>query len=61
MDLKAIQPVYRNGKLIQPGESFETTPEDGATLVGEGKAREQKARKPIAKPARASDQNDPKE
>lgn len=61
MKLNAIQPVYRHGKLIQPGESFDTTPEDGATLVGEDKAREPKARKAAAKPARATDQSDPKE
>lgn len=52
MDLKAIQPVYRGGKLIQPGEPINTTAEDAERLIGEGKARDASAKKSPAKPAR---------
>lgn len=56
MDLKAIQPVYRGGKLIQPGEPIITTAEDAANLIAEGKARDASAKKPAAKPARTGAQ-----
>jgi len=52
MDLKATQPVYRGGKLIQPGEPINTTVEDAATLIAEGKARDASAKKSLAKPTR---------
>ncbi|EIU7214146.1 TPA: hypothetical protein L6A17_22205 [Pseudomonas aeruginosa] len=53
MELRAIQPVYRGGRLIQPGEPFTTTSEDGKSLIQEGKAREPHVKKPSAKPAKA--------
>ncbi|QEY73226.1 hypothetical protein [Pseudomonas denitrificans (nom. rej.)] len=56
MDLKATQPVYRGGKLIQPGEPINTTAEDAENLIAEGKARDASAKKPSAKPARSAAQ-----
>ncbi|WP_054911045.1 DUF7210 family protein [Pseudomonas sp. NBRC 111135] len=56
MKLKAIQPVYREGRLVQPGEPFETTAEDAAALIEEGKARDPNAKKPAAKASRPSAQ-----
>lgn len=53
MKLNAIQPVYRGGKLIQPGEPFDTTTEDAAALIEEGKARDPNAKKPTAKAVRS--------
>ncbi|HBN8473011.1 TPA: hypothetical protein L3709_005189 [Pseudomonas aeruginosa] len=53
MDLRAIQPIYRGGRLVQPGEPFETTAEDGKALIQEGKARETVARKAAAKQVKA--------
>lgn len=58
MDLRATQPVYRGGRLIQPGESFYTTPEDGKALIVEGKARDPNAKKPAARPAKADVQEE---
>jgi len=55
MDLRATQPVYRGGRLIQPGESFYTTPEDGKALIVEGKARDPNAKKPATKAVRPED------
>ncbi|WP_121412675.1 DUF7210 family protein [Pseudomonas aeruginosa] len=54
MELRATQPVYRGGRLIQPGESFATTTEDGKSLIQEGKAHDLHAKKPSAKPAKAN-------
>ncbi|ASC96374.1 MULTISPECIES: hypothetical protein [Pseudomonas] len=56
MDLRAIQPIYRGGRLVQPGEPFETTAEDGKALIQEGKAREPVARKAAAKQVKADQQ-----
>lgn len=58
MNLRAIQPVYRGGRLIQPGESFETTAEDGKALIQEGKAREPNAKKPVGKPSKQDAQEE---
>ncbi|WP_425327669.1 hypothetical protein [Pseudomonas nitroreducens] len=58
MDLRAIQPVYREGRLIQPGESFSTTAEDGKALIQEGKARDPSAKKATAKQAKAEPQEE---
>lgn len=58
MDLRATQPVYRGGRLIQPGEQFTTTAEDGKVLIQEGKARDPNAKKPSAKPAKADAQEE---
>ena len=58
MNLRAIQPIYRGGRLVQPGESFDTTPEDGKALIQDGKARDPNARKALAKPAKADAQEE---
>lgn len=58
MDLRATQPVYRGGRLIQPGESFATTAEDGKALIQEGKARDPNAKKAPARPAKAEPQEE---
>lgn len=56
MDLKAIKPVYRGGKLIQPGEPIATTAEDAANLISAGEARDASAKKLPAKSARGAAQ-----
>lgn len=56
MNLRAIQPIYRGGRLVQPGEPFDTTPEDGKALIQDGKARDPSAKKATARPARAEEQ-----
>lgn len=58
MDLRATQPVYRGGRLIQPGEPFTTTAEDGKALIQEGKARDPNAKKPASKPAKVDAQEE---
>ncbi|MFV3415322.1 hypothetical protein ACNFH8_23910 [Pseudomonas sp. NY15436] len=56
MNLRAIQPIYRGGRLVQPGEPFDTTPEDGKALIQDGKARDPAAKKPATKAVRPEDQ-----
>ncbi|WP_325435164.1 hypothetical protein [Pseudomonas nitroreducens] len=58
MDLRAIQPVYREGRLIQPGESFTTTAEDGQALIRGGKARAPNNKKAAAKPTKPEPQEE---
>lgn len=58
MDLRATQPVYRGGRLIQPGEPFTTTAEDGKALIQQGKALDPSAKKPPPKQARAEPQDE---
>lgn len=58
MNFRAIQAVYRGGRLIQPGESFETTAEDGQALIREGKARDPNAKKPGVKLSKAEPQEE---
>lgn len=58
MELRATQPVYRGGRLIQPGEPFTTTAEDGKALIQEGKARDPNAKKPAGKPPKADAQEE---
>ncbi|WP_162955563.1 hypothetical protein, partial [Pseudomonas aeruginosa] len=60
MQFKAIQPLYRGGRLVQPGEPFDTTPEDGERLVANGEALDLRSRKAPPKSPKGSTQAEEK-
>ncbi|HBO4408617.1 TPA: hypothetical protein NIH89_000381 [Pseudomonas aeruginosa] len=60
MQFKAIKPLYRGGRLVQPGEPFDTTPEDGERLVTNGEALDPRSRKAPAKSPKGSAQAEEK-
>ncbi|EOU9504837.1 hypothetical protein ACOJK1_001140 [Pseudomonas aeruginosa] len=60
MQFKAIQPLYRGGRLVQPGEPFDTTPEDGERLVANGEALDLRSRKAPPKSLKGSTQAEEK-
>ncbi|HCF0586763.1 hypothetical protein [Pseudomonas aeruginosa] len=60
MQFKAIKPLYRGGRLVQPGEPFDTTPEDGERLVTNGEALDPRTPKAPAKSLKGSTQAEEK-